>query len=566
MGVSRRHRNLIHYLWEAKRRMSLRFAAFRTIALPSFRRVPDRLIVAPTDLRAADSFVAEEIAAGRFPLAGRILVADDQSPFSLELPSREFAVRLHSFSWLRHIRASRSDAHSAVARRLTDEWLVAHGKRVFGIPWEPDVAAQRVLAWLSHSTVLLKGADVGFYRRFLKSLIAHVRYLEKTAHHVPDGEARLRVRIALAASSVALPASNRKIRNAAHGLDSELDRQILPDGGHISRNPRTGLELLLDLLPLRQTYVNLGHDLPSRLIPAIDRMYPALRFFRHQGGELALFNGATTTLANELMSVLRYDETAGKPFKALPNVNYHRLAVEDVVILIDTGVPLSAEMSKTAHAGCLSFEMSSGRYRYVINSGAPRFAGDHYRQLARATAAHSTVTVNDTSSSRISKSSVAGPILIDGVSETTVDRFDGAEGGEGLRATHDGYKEPFGLIHQRTIHLNSTGTLIRGKDRLMTEEVGDPDASSEDTAVIRFHIHPQIDIKLVDKHEARLTAPDGDTWSFTTVDAEISIEDDVFFADPSGLRASRQIELAFRVAQQPEIYWVMTRSQGPNKD
>ena len=97
MSVSRRRRNLTHYLWEAKRRTSLRFAAFRTVALPSLRRIPDRLIVAPTDLRAADSFVAEEIAAGRFPLAGRILVADDQSPFSLELPSREFAARLHSF-------------------------------------------------------------------------------------------------------------------------------------------------------------------------------------------------------------------------------------------------------------------------------------------------------------------------------------------------------------------------------------------------------------------------------------------------------------------------------------
>jgi uncharacterized heparinase superfamily protein len=564
MSVSRRRRNLTHYLWEAKRRTSLRFAAFRTVALPSLRRIPDRLIVAPTDLRAADSFVAEEIAAGRFPLAGRILVADDQSPFSLELPSREFAARLHSFSWLRHVRASRSDAHSAVARRLTDEWLAVHSKRVSGIPWEPDVAAQRIIAWLSHSTVLLKGADVSFYRRFLKSLIAHVRYLEKTAHYVPDGEARLRVRIALAASSVALPSSNSKIKHAARQLDSELDRQILSDGGHISRNPRTGLELLLDLLPLRQTYVNLGHDLPSRLIPAIDRMYPALRFFRHQGGELALFNGATTTLANELMSVLRYDETAGKPFKALPHINYHRLAVEDTVILVDTGLPLSAEMSKTAHAGCLSFEMSSGRHRYIINSGAPRFAGDHYKQLSRATAAHSTVTVNDTSSSRISKSSVAGPILVDGVTETTVERHD-TEGGEGLTASHDGYLDVFGLRHERTIQLNSTGTLIRGKDRLMTAEGNDPDATSEDVAVIRFHIHPQVEAKLIDKHEARLTAPDGETWAFSTLDAEIAIEDDVFFADPSGIRASRQIELTIKLAKQPEIYWVMTKSRSTAK-
>ncbi|MCP5815729.1 hypothetical protein NL365_27490, partial [Klebsiella pneumoniae] len=83
-------------------------------------------------------------------------------------------------------------------------------------------------------------------------------------------------------------------------LDLELERQILPDGGHVSRNPRVNLDLLLDLLPLRQTYINLGHDVPAKLIPTIDRMYPALRFFRHQDGDLALFNGATSTPASEL--------------------------------------------------------------------------------------------------------------------------------------------------------------------------------------------------------------------------------------------------------------------------
>jgi uncharacterized heparinase superfamily protein len=526
--------------------------------------VPERLVVAPTDLRAADPFVAEEIAEGRFPLAGRLLITEGQSPYSLELPSHEFAARLHGFAWLKHIRASKSDDHAVVARRLTDEWLAMHGRRVSGIAWDPDTTAQRIIAWLSHSTVLLKNADIGFYRRFLRSLTAHVRYLENTAHYAPDGEARFRVRIALAAASVAIPSSVRRVRRAAQLLDQELDRQILADGGHISRNPRTGLELLLDLLPLRQTYVNLGHDLPLKLIPAIDRMYPALRFFRHQGGELALFNGATTTLANELLSVLRYDETAGTPFKALPHMNYQRLAVGDTVILVDTGVPLSAEMSKTAHAGCLSFEMSSGKHRYVINSGAPRFAGDHYRQLARATAAHSTLTLNDTSSSRISKSAVSGPIFADGVNEVLSERHESDEGAEGLTAAHDGYLELFGLIHERTIQINSAGTLIRGKDRLKTADNADPERTVTDQAVIRFHIHPQIEIKTVDQHEVRLVAPDGESWTLSSLDAEISVEDDVFFADPSGIRASKQIELAMPVGELPEVQWVMTKKPAPH--
>jgi uncharacterized heparinase superfamily protein len=563
MGGSDRRKFLSLYVGEAFRRASLRFAAWRCVALPSMRRMPDRLVVAPTDLRASDPFVAEEIAEGRFLLAGRMLATEGRSPFTIELPSKEFASRLHGFSWLRHIRAAKSEAYAVDARRLTDEWLATAGKRIRGPAWEPDTTAHRIIAWLSHSTVVLKNADIGFYRRFLRSLTMQVRYLEKTAHSSPDGETRMRVRIALAIASLAIPSSARTVRNAAQLLDQELDRQVLADGGHISRNPRTGLELLLDLLPLRQTYVNLGQDVPGRLIPSIDRMYPALRFFRHQGGELALFNGATTTLATELMSVLRYDETAGAPFKALPHMGYQRLSVGDTVLLMDAGVPLSVDMSRTAHAGSLAFEMSSGKYRYVINSGAPRYAGEHYRQLSRATAAHSTVTLNDTSSSRIAKSLMSGPVFADGVSEVLLERYDNGGGGDGVTLAHDGYLEPFGLIHERSIQINSAGTMIRGKDRLKTADNTDPAADATDIAVIRFHIHPQIDIKTVDKHEVRLTAPDGESWSLSAMDVEIAIEDDVFFADPSGIRASRQIELVFRIGELPEVQWVMTKKAAP---
>ena len=41
-------------------------------------------------------------------------------------------------------------------------------------------------------------------------------------------------------------------------LAEELARQILPDGGHVSRNPQMLIDLLLDLLPLRQAYAARG--------------------------------------------------------------------------------------------------------------------------------------------------------------------------------------------------------------------------------------------------------------------------------------------------------------------
>ena len=538
--------------------MSRRAALARLHLTRHTVRVPERLIVAPTDLRGVDPFVAQEILKGRIPLAGRTLETEGKSPFSLELPSKPFAASLHSFRWLRHMRAEKSDRNCAAARAIVNDWIAVHGRRVEGVAWQADITAQRLIAWLSHSPVVQQGTDSGFYRRFMRAIVFHIRYLRRIAPTVPDGEMRLRVRIALAMASVALPSRVSSIRSAGKALDREIDRQILPDGAHISRSPRAALNLLLDLLPLRQTYVNLGHDLPARLIPGIDRMYPALRFFRHQDGDLALFNGATSTLANELMSVLRYDETSGQPFKALPYAHYQRLSAGQAVLIVDTGAPASADLSRRAHAGCLSFEMSAGRHRFIVNAGSPKFAGSDYVQMARATAAHSTVTLNDTSSMSFSRSDFIGPVMVGGVRNVEVERTEREDGRDVVLARHDGYLAVFGLYHERELTLNAGGTIITGRDRIFAPEGKSP-AKGEHRASARFHVHPSIALAQTENDSVLMTAPDGESWVFSSPGNEVLISEDIFFADASGVRASEQIEIAFSIAEKSEIRWFLSR-------
>ncbi|OLP54005.1 heparinase [Rhizobium rhizosphaerae] len=555
-----RRRLLYLYTHEAWRRVSHRLLLGRRTVLRFSGPAPDRLIVAPTDLRVVDPYAAQEILEGRFPLAGRVLETEGRSPFEIDLPSRAFAVSLHSFGWVRHMRTLTEEEDYAALREIFNDWFRTHGRRFAGSPsWEPETIARRVIAWLSHSPVILKNAERNFYRRFLKSLSFQLRFLRHIADTAPEGQARLRVRIALAMASIAMPASPAAIRKAARQLDHELDRQILPDGSHCSRNPRSAMDLLFDLLPLRQTYVNLGHDVPARLIPCIDRMYPALRFFRHRGGELALFNGATATLANELMSVLRYDETGGAPFKALPNGRYERLSFEDVVVIMDVGTPLSPALSRTAHAGCLSFELSSGQHRFIINSGAPSFAGERYRQMARSTAAHSTVTLDDQSSARLSRSAFLGPIVTGGLTHVDSRREQTSGGADSVVAVHDGYYKLFGLKHERDLALHSAGTLLRGRDRFLGRRGAAPGPDCPHMAVARFHVHPAIRLERQGDHEVALVAPDGDCWIFSCVDLPVEIEEDVFFADPSGVRPSQQLTLTFALSELAEIQWTLER-------
>jgi uncharacterized heparinase superfamily protein len=193
--------------------------------------------------------------------------------------------------------------------------------------------AKRIIAWLQHSPVVLQGAEFPFYRAFLKSLAVQIRYLRSVASDMPDGRDRLRGRIALAFSALSLPAPPSALRSATRNLALELDRQILPDGGHISRDPLSVLELLADLLPLRQTYANQAETPPQELIGAVERMLPALRFFRHGDGSLARFNGMGATIQDRIAAILRHDETVGAPLLHAPHSGYERLALGATVVI-----------------------------------------------------------------------------------------------------------------------------------------------------------------------------------------------------------------------------------------
>ncbi len=548
------------YLRETGRRITRRLSIGRIAAWRIFGKVPDRLIVAPTDLRIADPYIAHEIHTGRFPLAGRVLETEGQSPFLMVGPSEGFDESLHSFRWLRHLRAANTDEAFADARQLTEDWINTWGKSKVGIAWQPDVTAQRLLAWLSHSPIILKNQDRGFYKRFIRSIALQNRYLRRTAPVMREGESRFRVYMALAMTTLATPASPSAIKIAARNLDIELEKQILPDGGHVSRNPQVNMTLLADLLPLRQTYLNLGHTPPKGLVPSIDRMFQALRFFRHTDGTLALFNGTTAQPADRLLSVLRYDEAGGEPLKLTPQMRYQRLANRKTIVLADTGPPPPGELSATAHAGCLSFEMSCGRNRFVVNCGAPAYFQPSYAKLARTTAAHTTLTVADTSSATISNSSYLGPVIVSGPANVDVERRDDDSGRQGFVAKHDGFAERFGLVHERSLQLSAEGNVLSGRDRLAKSSRYDLSIARDTQAAIRFHIHPKIQLSRDKNNDIVLTASDGEFWTFYSPDVGAEIEEDIFFADLAGPRRSAQIVVNMVISQKSEIAWTFVRS------
>jgi uncharacterized heparinase superfamily protein len=543
----------------------------RLTANPLYRwrvalQVPERLLIAPQDLRTGDPTLASEIYAGRFAFGGKSIAVDGRSPFEIDPPSRDWAEALLGFAWLRHLRAAGTAIARQNARSLVDDWIALQGS-FHPLGWDPDIVARRIVSWITQSPLILQDADHAFYRRFLRSLVRQVRYLKRTARETRDGYPRLLAAVALAFAGLCIADQARLLRAASRRLAEELDRQILPDGGHISRNPGILIEILLDLLPLRQAYEACNVPPPPALQNAIDRIMPMLRFFRHGDGAFAHFNGMGPTPADLLATVLAYDDARGAPVANAAHSGYQRLEAGHSLVIADAGKPPAFTVSYDAHAGCLSFEFSTGKNRVIVNCGMPVTNRDAWRQAARATAAHSTVTFNDTSSCRFlvgdTFSRFVGIPVISGPHDVKVTRTE-REGAHLCRASHDGYGERFSIVHQRSWRLANDGTRLDGEDVFVGVDSEDIPQGVPDLYAIRFHLHPAVKAsRRADGRSVLLVLPNNDSWLFTTSALQVDVEESVYLSAIDGPRRTSQIVIPGRAHRVPRVVWTLIRAEAP---
>ncbi|WP_019222962.1 heparinase II/III family protein [Bartonella rattaustraliani] len=530
-----------------------RFSGFR----------PHKILAHPVDLHVADPVMAHEFYHGRFAFAGHTVHAGALSPFSLVPPTLEWEIALHNFHWLRHMTAAESDLTAAHARSLFIDWLDHGGKRIKGLAWSAPVVAQRLISWICHSKMLLQGASERFEKRFLRALGFQFRYLYTTIGSMENNDQRLQAAVALTFASLSLPISATMKKKVQSFLIEELSQQILVDGGHISRSPIILLNLLSDLLSLRHLFMHSNETAPRTLVDSVERMLPALRFFIHEDQTLARFNGVGPLVSKCLSELLKLDETAGHPFSYARYSGFQRLQANQTTVLADTGKFPPRSVAEHAGSGCLSFEMSSQGSRFIINMGVNPYGREEHRHLGRVTAAHSTATVNDCSVGMFYKKKKNGALLLfEGPSEVKVHRVENSEK-IGFIASHNGYVQPFNLIHERGLVLTTNGAMIEGFDRFFMPKEGFSKKraamqSEQNKVAVRFHLHPQVEVHY-DGRRVCLSVEDGQVWYFMSPNADIFLEDSIDFAELTGPQRTQQIVLYFRPAVQEKVLWRFIR-------
>ncbi len=202
------------------------------------------------------------------------------------------------------------------------------------------------------------------------SLREQSRMLARIAQESPDGIRRFEAAAAYALSGACLGDSQRRLEEGLKCLEGEIVRQILPDGGHISRSPEQLLSAYRLIMMVMDALNANGLEVPHAIRSAYDRIAPMIRFFRHGDGALALFNGGTEGDARTVVGLLARDEVRGQPFAYARHSAYQRMTAGKTILVLDCGGVPPGAFSEQALAACRAFELSSGSQRVIVNCGA----------------------------------------------------------------------------------------------------------------------------------------------------------------------------------------------------
>lgn len=417
-----------------------------------------------------------------------------------------------------------SEADLSLKKSILLKWIEQNPWPI-GIAWEPYPLSLRIVNWIKFALSEQKAAD----DIFLKSLFLQCLSLEKQIEYHLLGNHLFENAKALFFAGIFFDTgeSRRWLKKGLSLLDHELKEQILADGGHFERSPMYHgiiLEGLLDVYQLisisgapafeklstsknpavmlnsfqhlieniRKILKQVQDDVPckgvfrgaqfeTRLRNLIPHMIQWFSSLTHPDGQIAFFNDSTLEIGPTVKDIQTYASTLGLPSLLhkrdsiyLKESGFARAERGKALLLADIGSVGPSYLPGHAHAGTLSFELSLGNERLLVNSGISTYTVGKERAYQRSTLAHNTLSIDGQNSSEVWSSFRVGK-------RASVRDVQFSPSNKGFSAAHDGYqRSKYRLIHQREWSLKERKITLT--DSLTGKGIPEVTAS--------FHLHP----------------------------------------------------------------------------
>jgi len=340
---------------------------------------------------------ARDILAGRWEYAGEQI---SLSTLSVEMnkntsPLAMYGLHSFEFLWLlclAHIQNS-DNRYSVFAKECILQWIKKYPLGT-AIAWDPYPTSYRIRYWIL-AMHLWQWND----EEILNSLAVQTKYLSKSLEYHLEANHLIQNLCGLIVSSATLFPS--ELTGLLQQLETELQEQILEDGGHYERSPMYHLHVFLDLL----TVLAILREPPEFLKETLSKMVNFLENMTLSDGDIPLFGDTVHGHLPSFEKVLRVAEKyiPAKKQKTLhsgalsfPSSGYYiyknnsNPRFEMVIRAGEAGPSF-----QLAHAHCdqLSYEFLMDNQRVIVDSGMHGYGCSPFRSFQRSTRAHNTVYI-----------------------------------------------------------------------------------------------------------------------------------------------------------------------------
>lgn len=394
---------------------------------------------------------------------------------------------LHSFEWLRNLRAHGENIARRTARQLILNWI-DRNQNWQTLAWRPDIIGSRLSNWIGLYDFFCASADDAFRQQFFKSLYRQARHLSRCWMDAPTSAQKLYALHGLIHIIICLDHERQRLPGLLKHLDKLVHRQIFADGGHYSRSPVLQLMVLRLLIDLRSLLRQAGIVLPESVSQAIQLMAPLVRLFRHTDGGVACFGPYQKINSNLVDMVLSLSDVRGRPPQNAGEMGYERATAKSGLVLFNKNPTLLRAPCNHVEegTGIFNFEWSSSKRR-IITYADLVLQSDRGLYAQALKSSHGHLYVNN-------KTHIEGALI------------------EGEYQSHH---PSWSFTQARTLYLNNKELDFRGEEII----------SSHLPAMfaLRFVFHPDLVITQYNK-KIYVETPDNQRWIFMSNCSDLYIE------------------------------------------
>ena len=450
---------------------------------------------------------------------------------------------LNSFMWIRDLRTIGTNNSRILLRKFIKEWI-SKNKYYSESSWKDEILSKRIFSLLTNLSFYFDTAEESFQRYLINFIYIQTTYLFSNVESRKNNIFCLKAKILASLCIRALENKNLKLLKE---LDILLHEDLLDDGMYYTRSPSEHFFTLCSLIDIRNFLGTSKKKIPQNLNDKIEDMISVLKYFRIADGQLAIFNDHVYIQSQKIDNVIKKgrDKTNKIPH-FLNEAGYHRVAKNKLVFLMDCGQPNNFN----TYAGTLSFEFSHQKNKIVVNCGSPFINNKKWHEAMRSTAAHSTLNLDEVNSS---------DIFFNRLNKTRKANVWSEKHEESnniwINSAHSGYKDLFGIIHNRKIHIDPVKLIIRGQDYLVR-----PKKNYTSTAkkfFILFHIHPEIELNVTSsRRKVVLKLKNNVGWEFICSEPILEIGDGIYLGEDKKVQKNNHILIRDNLIPNKKIKWL----------